>query len=102
MEYCDGGDFRKLIDARKKKNQNFNEEEIAKFLANITLGLNELHKNGIQHRDLKPLNILIHRVKGKEFLKITDFGLAKNKYAPNSYDTTSYPTGTLDYISPER
>ena len=47
MEYCDGGDFRKLIDARKKKNHNFNEEEIAKYLANITLGLNELHKNGI-------------------------------------------------------
>ena len=65
MEYCDGDNFQKFIEARKNKNEIFNEEEIAKYLANITLGLNELHNNGFQHRDLKPLNILIHRVKNK-------------------------------------
>ena len=53
---------------------------------------------------MKPLNILIDRVKGKEILRITDFGLAKNKFAPKSHETSqnSKPTGTHDFISPER
>ena len=54
MEWCNGGDLSKFILKRKNQGKPFIENEIAKHLANIALGLNELHNNRIMHRDLKP------------------------------------------------
>ena len=51
------------------------EYNIMKMFSQILLGVNFLHRNQIDHRDLKPLNILLFN--NNEIAKIADFGLAR-------------------------
>jgi serine/threonine protein kinase len=99
MDLADGGDLQKYINERKTAGKPFTEAEIVKLVANIILGLNELHSNGIQHRDLKPANIVLSIIDAnKTILKITDLGpsIDKNTYTP---ETTSGATATV--ITPD-
>lgn len=54
--------------------KNLAEIELRTIIADILLGVREMHKNLIAHRDLKPENILISE---NNRLKICDFGHAK-------------------------
>jgi serine/threonine protein kinase len=72
------------------------------MIANLALGLFEVHSQGIQHRDLKPANILISEMEGTQILKLTDFGLSKYNQATVKIDTSVGLTGTIAFCSPER
>jgi serine/threonine protein kinase len=73
------------------------------MIANLALGLFEVHSQGIQHRDLKPANILISEMEGIQILKLTDFGLSKYNQATVKIDTSvGFFTGTIAFCSPER
>ena len=51
------------------------------LLYQLMLAIREMHGKGIMHRDLKPGNLLLQKIcKEDEFhwLKIADFGLARN------------------------
>lgn len=69
-DYCGGGDMRALI-TRKGRLQ---EDEVRIYLAEMILAVEELHRNGIIHRDIKPDNILID---AEGHACLTDFGLSK-------------------------
>jgi len=56
------------------KKGRLDEDLAAIYLAEIVLALEELHSQGVMHRDLKPDNILIDP---KFHLKLIDFGEAK-------------------------
>lgn len=56
QEYVPGGDFRTLLN-----NSGVLKEEHARFYAaEMFMGVNELHKLGYIHRDLKPEVSLLH------------------------------------------
>ena len=56
------------------KRFNITEPIIKNILKQILMGLNQLHKCGVLHRDIKPQNLL---VKHNGTVKIADFGLAR-------------------------
>jgi serine/threonine protein kinase len=67
------------------------------MIANLALGLFEIHSQGVQHRDLKPANILISELNETQILKLTDFGLSKYKNASVKIDTSNSCLSTGTY-----
>ena len=55
-----------LIESKGEK--PFTKEEIVKIITNIAIGLNVMHIKGLHHRDLKPGNILVHKLADYEYL----------------------------------
>ncbi|KAI9740396.1 MAG: rim15, signal transduction response regulator [Cirrosporium novae-zelandiae] len=70
MEYLNGGDCASLV----KVLGGLPEDWAKKYLAEVVLGVENLHGKSIIHRDLKPDNLLIDQ---KGHLKLTDFGLSR-------------------------
>jgi serine/threonine-protein kinase len=72
----------------------------------IAEALGHAHEQGIVHRDLKPDNVfLARRAKGREIVKVLDFGLAKlasdSALGPSiTRDGTVF--GTPEYMAPEQ
>ncbi|XP_041924492.1 serine/threonine-protein kinase greatwall isoform X1 [Alosa sapidissima] len=72
MEYLIGGDVKSLLHIYGY----FDEDMSLKFISEVALALDYLHRHGIIHRDLKPDNMLISN---EGHIKLTDFGLSKVK-----------------------
>lgn len=57
LEYCSGGD---LLNYQSLMNdQVFPLETATEVLAQVITGLEDLHKTGYLHRDIKPQNVLV-------------------------------------------
>ena len=70
------------------------------LLRQLAEGLSALHSNGILHRDLKPLNVL---VTPEERAVILDFGLAQEIEREGFEQATiGVLAGTIRYMSPEQ
>jgi serine/threonine protein kinase len=102
LELSTKGHLESLINKRMKQRSPFTEAEVVRIIVNIILALKELENRGIQHRDLKALNILIFGEDGREYLKISDFGISKCINSENVNEATSVISGTLPILSPER
>lgn len=61
---------------RNKNKKHLNDEDCAKIVKGILLGLKHIHRNDYVHRDLKPSNVVIPHENELENLKLIDFGLA--------------------------
>ena len=91
LPFIQGGELYKIF----KVHQRF-EESVAKFFAaQIIIGIQKLHEQGIVHRDLKLENIMVD---GNGYLKIIDFGLS-TLLTENQVATTQ--CGTPEYYAPE-
>ncbi|VUG18420.1 DEBR0S3_10418g1_1 [Brettanomyces bruxellensis] len=70
MEYMNGGDLATLL-----KNMGTMPDGWARrYIAEVIVGVDYLHRNGVVHRDLKPDNLLIDH---SGHVKLTDFGLSR-------------------------
>lgn len=81
---------------------NNQEYQTWDICAQMLLGLNHLHINGIAHHDLKPQNVLMYRNSENNRIipKISDFGLIKI-YDNVNTTARSSGVGTVDWFTPE-
>lgn len=96
MQLVDGKSLRQLLDSQKR----LGPELTIHIGAAIAGALDEAHRAGFVHRDVKPGNILVTS-DGRVLL--TDFGIAKG-LDPVGDDLTSdnVMMGTAKYLSPEQ
>ncbi|MBI4850631.1 MAG: serine/threonine protein kinase [Acidobacteria bacterium] len=88
MEYLNGNTLGELL---KEKGQ-LPLDLVVDIVEQICLAVEEAHKIGIIHRDLKPENIWLEpNGRGSYNVKVLDFGLAKLKDVPNSFQNTHLP-----------
>ena len=90
LEYLEGGSLGGLC-----KRSVFPEALIKIYVQQILDGLSYLHRQGIAHRDIKGLNILLTK---EGTIKIADFGVAVNI---NDTTKTLSAGGTPYWMAPE-
>jgi len=93
MEYVEGVTLRERI-----KKGALNPEEALGIISQVAAGLDEAHRKGIIHRDIKSANIMV-TPKGQA--KVMDFGLAKLR-GGSSLTKSQTTLGTVAYMSPEQ
>lgn len=59
LEYCDGGDL--VNEQATLPNKVFSLPTAASHLSQVIIGLENLHKSGYLHRDIKLQNVLIKK-----------------------------------------
>ena len=91
MEYCgENGDMFKLLRNRNSLEYNL----VKKYIRQVAMAVEHLHRMDIIHRDIKPENILIDN---DDNIKLCDFGWS----VCNKDKRRGTFCGTLDYLSPE-
>ncbi len=70
----------------------------------IAQALGAAHDAGVVHRDVKPGNIIVCDLGGRDFIKVVDFGLAvlRSGKARSRQTSPGYTMGTPAYVSPEQ
>lgn len=95
LEYLPGGDMYDLL----KKNGCLSESQAKFYIAEILVGLEELHRHSFVFRDLKLENILLD---AKGHVRLTDFGLSGETSSGLWNDKTLTDiSGTAIYQAPE-
>ncbi len=111
MELLDGENLAQVL-----KRGSLSWRRAATIGRDIAMGLGHAHEQGVIHRDLKPENVVILvRGKGRQLVKVLDFGLAKlmHEVGPQgsgndeegqgrSLTRTGVVFGTPEYMSPEQ
>jgi len=93
MEMCKGGDLLDLL----SKYDKLKESDVKHIVHQLLLALEEAHKKGIVHCDLKPENALV-TAKGSKEIKLIDFGLSRKHHR---FEWLKEVGGTPMYIAPE-
>jgi serine/threonine protein kinase len=96
LEFVDGKSVSQLLAQRGP----IPPSVAARLAAEVAEALEHVHEQGLVHRDVNPMNILIDR-RGRA--KLTDLGLAISLESQGEPVTRDGATvGTFDYISPEQ
>ncbi len=93
MAYIDGTSLKEMIARRA-----FKIDKALDIALQIARGLEEAHRQGVVHRDIKPTNIMLT---ARDQAKIMDFGLARLESAGDLTKTAAV-MGTVAYMSPEQ
>ncbi|MEV6772164.1 serine/threonine-protein kinase [Nocardia sp. NPDC051030] len=100
MQYVAGSDLSGLIRNRRAA---LNLERVVHILSETALGLDEIHRAGLLHRDVKPANILIAEEPGRpDQVLVTDFGIARAVDTEAGAVGGGDFAGTLAYAAPEQ
>ncbi|MFY0525743.1 protein kinase domain-containing protein [Archangium gephyra] len=102
MEYLNGRPLDEVILDRAP----MPPAEAVRLIIEVLGALSAAHAVGVIHRDLKPGNIfLVLESNGSEYVKVLDFGLAKQGTTPNGptpQTRASMIVGTPEYMAPEQ
>lgn len=94
MEYIKGGTLKELI--RDKGALPY--DVVTNYAIQICGAIENAHKNGIIHRDIKSHNIML---KDETMVKVTDFGIARAATSSTMTNTGNL-IGSVHYFSPEQ
>src|SRR6185503_17994457 len=102
MELLEGIDLQSLVD----RFGPMEPARVANILHQVSQSLEEAHRAGLVHRDIKPRNIILGKLGLQyDFAKVLDFGLVKSLHQDDPGRTMStmdgVTTGTPAYLSPE-
>ena len=96
MSLASGGSLSSFINRRKVNKQHITDQEASLIIKQILLGLNNIHRHLVIHRDITPKNILID-FSEKMIVKIADFGLGVEIQGFNEHALT-IKCGTALYM----
>ncbi|EAT37467.1 AAEL010548-PA, partial [Aedes aegypti] len=97
MEYCEGGDLRRVLN-RVSSCSGLKELEVREILRSLRNAISYLHNLRITHRDIKPENIVLKQMGDRMVYKLTDLGYAK---ALDKQSLNASLVGTVEYIAPD-
>ncbi len=100
MQLVDGGTLKHRLDQLHVQGHAMNEVEATPIFVQLASALHYAHEQGVVHRDVKPVNVLMDR-SGRPIL--SDFGIAK--VLASTKDHLTHPgagVGTPEYMSPEQ
>jgi serine/threonine protein kinase len=95
MEFVEGESLGQKIERDGK----MGEDEAIRVITQVALGLQQAHKLGLIHRDVKPDNVLL-TTDGE--VKLTDLGLVKEIEANLNLTRTGRGLGTPHFMAPEQ
>lgn len=101
MEYLNGENLEQIIQRGPLTVPDFLE-----VAAQVLDGVNAAHRMGLQHRDLKPGNVMINWLAdGKFQVKVLDFGLARFAARPSRQTSRNHGSevlGSVHFMAPEQ
>ncbi len=95
MQYVDGQSLAELT-----AHTPLAPQRAAALMMPVARAVDEAHRRGILHRDLKPQNILVERQSGAPL--VADFGLAKLLLTSDELTCAGDVMGSPPYMSPEQ
>jgi tRNA A-37 threonylcarbamoyl transferase component Bud32 len=97
MEYLAG----ESLSERLARERRLSLEAVVDVIDQMAAGLSAAHGRGVVHRDLKPDNVFLVPVEGRqaELVKILDFGISKRT---GSLKVSGMVCGTPQYMAPEQ
>jgi len=105
MEYIPGRPLEAVIEQEGP----LSIDRALRIATQIALALEEVHRRGVIHRDLKPGNVMIEDLAGmRDFVKIFDFGIAdvtekdRQFFGITETDEIGQAFGTPMYMAPEQ
>ncbi len=101
-EYLDGFTLHEELEVR----EHLSVERAVAILEQVGASLEDAHRQGLVHRDIKPKNVmLVERAGRDDYVKVIDFGIAKVLHGDGSDDQltqTGMMIGTPQYMPPEQ
>jgi hypothetical protein len=98
MRFIDGIDLRALLAQAGR----LEPRRAATIVEQVAQALDAAHSHGLVHRDVKPANILVQTLGGREHVYLTDFGLSRHVEGSVGLTGTGAFLGTVDYVAPEQ
>src|SRR5438067_4939459 len=99
MQLVDGGTLKQRLDQLQTLGKTMEIAEANRIFTQLASALSYAHENGIIHRDVKPVNVLLDR-SGRPIL--SDFGIAKVLAGTKALTLQGAGVGTPEYMSPEQ
>jgi hypothetical protein len=98
MRFVDGSDLRTLL----AQEDGLEPRRAATIVDQVSQALDAAHARGLVHRDVKPANILISTIGGRDHVYLSDFGLSRHLEGSQGLTGTGAFLGTIDYVAPEQ
>ena len=100
MDFVDGQDAGRLLADRYPAGMPV--DMVLSIITAVASALDDAHRQGLLHRDVKPANIMLTHDDGEQRILLTDFGIARSVDDISGLTSTNMTVGTVAYSAPEQ